>query len=153
MKSLAHDHKIEKNTLLNEWAVYSTKQNMFQKIIHNALTTCFALLPESIDPALKQQRGEHISVRMLDKDYLTQASKELLQWVYEHIHFLWWPIPKGIELYRQQWTLSKTACPPLQSMTILTFLSRMNWHHQMMICIYNGVQTALNWTCTNWGIE
>lgn len=111
MKPYRTLHKPIDNTVLTEWVIFSWNKNILQKIIANALATCFLLIPESIDLAIKQQRQEHLTTRIMDPVYLKQAWVESLQWIYEHIHFLWWPIPKGIELYKQQWSISKTPCP------------------------------------------
>jgi hypothetical protein len=113
MKTYASTNREINNTLYSKRVLHSSNKNILQKIISNALTTCFLLIPESVNREIKQQRKQHLSAMIVDPDYLKQAWKESLQWVYEHIHFLLWPIPKGIELYKEQWTISKTPCPRL----------------------------------------
>ena len=111
MNTYASQNKQVEYTLHEKRATFSNNKTILQKIIASALSACFLCIPESIDPAIKQQRQEHLTARITDPDYLKQAWIESLQWIYEHIHFLWWPIPKSIELYKQQWTISKTPCP------------------------------------------
>lgn len=111
MNSYSYPNKEIDTTLYTKRADCAQNNSILQKIITHALTTCFLIIPEAIDTRLKQQRAEHLSIRMIDKDYLKQAWIESLQWIYEHVHFLWWPIPKGIELYKEQGTISKTPCP------------------------------------------
>ena len=61
------------NTLYTTRVTHSCNKNILQKIIASALTTCFLLIPESVDQEIKQQRKEHISAMIVDPDYLKQA--------------------------------------------------------------------------------
>ncbi len=133
MKIYASTNRAIDNTLFTKRVFHSWNKTILKKIISNALTTCFLLIPESIDLAIKQQRQEHITNRMMDPDYLKQAWIESLQWIYEHIHFLWWPIPKTIEIYNEQWTISKTPCPRLSQWRygriFLAWTDAMKWRY------------------------
>ena len=111
MKSYTSPNRAINSTLYTKRADYSNNNSILQKIISHTLTICFLVIPESIDTRIKQQLIENLAIRMVDKDYLKQAWIELLQRIYEHVHFLWWPIPKAIELYTEQWTISNTPCP------------------------------------------
>jgi hypothetical protein len=73
MKTYASTNREINNTLYSKRVLHSSNKNILQKIISNALTTCFLLIPESVNREIKQQRKQHLSAMIVDPDYLKQA--------------------------------------------------------------------------------
>ena len=73
MNTYASQNKQIEYTLYEKRATFSNNKTILQKIIASALSACFLCIPESIDPAIKQQRQEHLTASIKDPDYLKQA--------------------------------------------------------------------------------